>query len=137
MAQIDNSRPTSTLKQGILLTLKGGLWVRGEAFITTERFYRRVQGSPLLPTAFGLLGRLINQAFPWKTDIDIPLASITVIGRGKMGLKKDVLHIETTENKKYDLMPNYAFWIAGLKDALQRQGATLVQTGEETWSVQH
>jgi hypothetical protein len=136
MTQSDTVSKTPILKEGALLTLKGGIWSRGEAFLTTERFYRRVRGSALLSFSLGVVGALINQAFPWRTDIDIPLASITVIGRGRMGLKKDVIHIETAESKKYDLTPNYDFWFSGLKDALQQQGATLAQTADETWSVQ-
>ena len=136
MTQTDTSAQTQVLQSGALLTLKAGIWTRGEAALTTERFFRRTRGSGFLYSYFGLLGALINNMFPAKTDIDIPLTSIAVIGRGKMGLKKDVLYIETMEGKSYQLTPNYDFWIAGLKDALQRQGATLVQNGEERWSVQ-
>ena len=136
MTQIDASAQTQTLQSGALLTLKAGIWTRGEAALTPERFFRKTRGSGFLYSYFGLLGALINNLFPERTDIDIPLSSISVIGRGKMGLKKDVLYIETMDGTSYQLTPNYDFWIAGLKDALQRQGATLVQNSDERWSVQ-
>ena len=136
MSQTDNSTQDQILQQGTLLTLKAGLWVTGQAVLTTERFYRQVKGSPFLYNFFGLLGGIINNMFPTKTDIDIPLTSITEIGRGKMGLKKDVLYIGTMDGKSYRLTPDYDFWIAGLKEALERQGTTLVQSADERWSVQ-
>ena len=136
MSQTDNATQSQILQQGTLLTLKAGFWVTGQAVLTTERFYRQVKGSPFLYNFFGLLGSIINNMFPTKTDIDIQLTSITEIGRGKMGLKKDVLYIGTMDGKSYQLTPDYDFWIAGLKDALERQGATLVQSANERWSVQ-
>jgi len=128
MSQTDISTQDQILQQGALHTLKAGFWVTGQAVLTTERFYRQVKGSFLLYNFFGLLGSVINNLFPTRTDIDIPLTSITEIGRGKMGLKKDVLYIGTMDGKSYRLTPNYDFWIAGLKEALERQGATLVQS---------
>ena len=53
-----------------------------------------------------------------------------------MGLKKDVLYIGTADGKSYEFTPNYDFWLAGLKEALEGQGATLVQSSDERWSVQ-
>ena len=135
MAQTDVSSQAQSLQTGTLLTLKGGLWKRGEAALTTERFSRKVRGSALLSYSFGALGVLINSLFPAKTDIDIPLTSITVIGRGKMGLKKDVLFIETADGKSYQLTPNYDYWFTGLKQALESQGATLTQSTDERWTI--
>lgn len=83
-----------------------------------------------------MLGALINQLLPAKTDIDIPLDTISEIGRGKMGLKKDVLYIGTGDGQPYQLTPNYEVWCAALKSALARQGATLVQSGNERWHIQ-
>ncbi len=40
------------------------------------------------------------------------------------------------DGRSYQLTPNYDFWIAGLKDALEGQSATLVQSSNERWSVQ-
>jgi hypothetical protein len=136
MVQTDASTQGQILLQGKLLTLKAGIWVQGHAVITTERFYRQVKGSPFLYNFFGLLGAMINNLFPVKTDIDIQLTSITEIGRGKMGMKKDVLYIGTMDGKSYNFTPNYDFWITGLKEALESQGATLVQRADERWSVQ-
>ncbi len=136
MAQTDVSTSGQVLLQGTLLTLKSGVWVKGQTVLTTERFYRQVKGSPLLYNFFGLLGNMINNMFPAKTEIDIPLSSISEIGRGKMGMKKDVLYIGTVDGKSYQFTPNYDFWLTGLKDALQRQGATLVQSADERWKVQ-
>ncbi len=136
MAQTDVSTSGQVLLQGTLLTLKSGVWVKGQTVLTTERFYRQVKGSPLLYNFFGLLGNVINNMFPAKTEIDIPLSSISEIGRGKMGMKKDVLYIGTVDGKSYQFTPNYDFWLTGLKDALQRQGATLVQSADERWKVQ-
>lgn len=135
MAQTDVSGQVQVLQTGTLLTLKGGMWKRGEAVLTNERFFRKVRGTALLPYLFGALGALINTAFPVKNDIDIPLTSITVIGRGKMGLKKDVLYIQTADGKSYQLTPNSDFWINGLKQALESQGATLTQNADERWTV--
>lgn len=136
MAQADVSPQVQVLQKGTLLTLKAGIWTRGEAVLTSERFYRLVKGSAFLYNFFGLLGSLINNMFPTKTDIDIPLTAITVVGRGKMGLKKDVLYIETADTRSYQLTPNYEFWLNALKNALETQGATLTQNGDERWSVQ-
>jgi hypothetical protein len=136
MAQIDTAPQGQVLQSGALATLKAGIWTRGEVVLTTERFYRKVRGFGFLYSFFGLLGALINSALPEKTDIDIPLNTISEIGRGKMGLKKDVLYIGTVDGKSYQLMPNYDYWIAGLKGALQSQGATLSQNGDERWTVQ-
>ena len=136
MAQTDVLTQGQILRQGTLLTLKAGIWVQGHTMLTTERFYRQVKGSPILYNFFGVLGSLINNMLPAKTDIDIPLSMITEIGRGKMGMKKDVLYIGTMDGKSYQLTPHYDFWIAGLKEALESQGATLVQSANERWSVQ-
>lgn len=136
MAQTDVSTQDQVLRQGMLLTLKAGIWVKGQTVLTTERFYRQVKGTPFLYNFFGLLGNMLNNMFPAKTDIDIQLASITEIGRGKMGLKKDVLYIGTMDGKSYQFTPNYDSWIAGLKGALESQGATLVQSTDERWNVQ-
>lgn len=136
VAQTDASTQGQILQQGTLLTLKAGIWVKGQAVLTTERFYRQVKGSPFLYNFFGLLGDMINNMLPAKTDIDIQLRSITEIGRGKMGLKKDVLYIGTMDGKSYQFTPNYDFWVAGLKDALEGQGTILVQSADERWSVQ-
>jgi len=137
VSQADVFTQEQTLKEEVLYTLNAGMWKGGIATLTPERFYRRTRGFAILPTALGLLGRLINQAFPWKVEIDIPLASISVIGRGKMGLKTDVLYIETMDSKPYQFTPNYQPWLAALQDALQTYShATLVQSGDERWSVQ-
>ena len=136
MAQTDVSAESEILRQGTLLTLKAGIWVRGNAVLTAERFYRQVKGTPFLYNFFGALGAAINDLFPAKTDIDIQLTSITEIGHGKMGLKKDVLYIGTADGKSYQFTPNYDFWFAGLKEALEGQGATLVQGSDERWNVQ-
>jgi hypothetical protein len=54
-----------------------------------------------------------------------------------MGLKTDVLYIETVDSKPYQFTPNYQPWLAALQDALQtHRHATLVQSGDERWSVQ-
>ena len=125
------------LQQGPLSTLNMGMWKQGVAVLTTERFYRKTRGLAILSTSLGLLGRLINQLFPEKNDIDISLASITIIGRGKLGLLKDVLYIETAEGKSYQLTPGYEPWLAALKDALQSHThATFVQSGNDRWTVQ-
>ncbi len=136
MSQTDVSTQGQALRQGTLLTLKAGIWVKGQTVLTSERFYRQVKGSPVLYNFFGLLGAMINNLFPAKIDIDIPLTSITEIGRGKMGLKKDVLYIGTSDGKSYQFTPHYDFWIIGLKEALEAQGATLVQSANERWNVQ-
>ena len=136
MAQTDVSTQDQVLRQGMLLTLKAGIWVKGQTVLTTERFYRQVKGTPFLYNFFGLLGNMLNNMFPAKTDIDIQLTSITEIGRGKLGLKKDVLYIGTLDGKSYQFTPNYDSWIAGLKGALESQGATLVQSTDERWNVQ-
>jgi hypothetical protein len=112
------------------------MWIRGVGVLTTERFTRIVQGSPILYNYFGILGALINNTLPKKVDIDIPLAAIAVIGRGKLGLLKDVLYIETVEGKSYQLTPKYDYWFNGLKGVLGEQGATLVQSGDDRWTVQ-
>lgn len=105
--------------------------------LTSERFYRKTKGSAILSTSLGLLGSLINQLFPEKYDIDIPLTSITVIGRGKLGLLKDVLYIETEGGKSYQLTPGYELWVAALKDALESHThATLTQSDNDRWTVQ-
>jgi hypothetical protein len=137
MAQTNVSPSEQIVLQGGLLTLSNiGIWTNGQAVLTTERFYRKVQGSPILYNFFGLLGTLINSMFPEKIDIDIPLTSITEIGRGKMGLKKDVLYIGMMDGKSYNLTPKYDAWIVGFRSALEGQGATLVQIADERWSVQ-
>jgi hypothetical protein len=137
VTQTDVNTQQQVLKEGAVYTLKGGIWKGGIATLTTERFYRKVRGSALLSYSFGLLGRLINQAFPWRVEIDIPLSSITVIGRGKMGLKKDVLYIETVDGKSYQFMPDYQIWLSALQNALQTYNhATLTQSADERWTVQ-
>jgi len=136
MAQTDVSTQDQVLRQGMLLTLKAGIWVKGQTVLTTERFYRQVKGTPFLYNFFGLLGNMLNNMFPAKTDIDIQLTSITEIGRGKLGLKKDVLYIGTLDGKSYQFTPNYDSWITELKGALESQGATLVQSTDERWNVQ-
>jgi hypothetical protein len=137
MIQADTSTQAPVVQTGTLLNLKAGIWVKGAVVLTTERFTRQVRGTAILYNYFGFLGDMLNNLFPPKTDIDILLASITVIGRGKIGLKKDVLYIETADGKSYNLMPNYQAWLAKLKGALESQGATLAQSGDERWSVQH
>lgn len=132
----DVSPQGQVLQQGTLRTRKGTMWTTGQAVLTTQSFSRRVKGTPILYNYFGLLGALINNLFPTRTDIDIQLTSITEIGRGKWGLSKDVLYIGTMDGKSYNLAPNYDIWITALKEALQNQGATLVQSANERWNVQ-
>lgn len=138
MTQTETSPQEQVLQQGSLSTLQAGMWKRGVAVLTTERFYRKTKGFAILSLSLGLLGRLINQLFPEKNDIDIPLASITLIGRGKLGLLKDVLYIETVDGKSYQLTPGYESWLTALRDALQSHThATLAQSGDDRWTVQH
>jgi hypothetical protein len=126
------------LQQGSLSTLHAGMWKQGVAVLTPERFYRKTKGFAILTLSLGLLGRLINQLFPEKIDMDIPLTSITLIGRGKLGLLKDVLYIEIVGGKSYQLTPGYEPWMTALKDALQSHThATLAQSGDDRWTVQH
>jgi hypothetical protein len=138
MAKIDVAANEQVLMQAPLATLHAGLWQNGTGVLTTERFMRRSQGYKIL-SAFGVIGTLINQALPpGPVDIDIPLSSITTIGRGKLGLLKDVLLIVTSEGKTYQLTPRYESWIAPLQNALQQYShATLVPDGAEKWQVKH
>lgn len=136
MTQTTGDPQSQILQKGTLLTLKAGFWRKGEVALTTERFTRTIRGSVLIYNTLGALGALINEMLPAKTDIDIPLQAISEIGRGKMGLKKDVLYIGTVDGQSYQLTPNYEAWCAALKSALERQGATLVQSENERWTVQ-
>lgn len=97
MTHTTGAAQSQILQKGTLFTLKGGFWKKGDAVLTTERFTRTVRGSVLIFNTLGVLGALINQLLPAKTDIDIPLYAISEIGRGKMGLKKDVLYIGTVD----------------------------------------
>ncbi len=126
------------LKQGNVLTLRGGMWKGGVATLSSERFYRQTKGYAIFNNTLGAIGAAINQLFPLRTDIDIPLASITAIGRGKMGLLKDVLLISTADGKNYTFRTTeYQLWIAALTDVLQTyRKATVVQSGDERWTVQ-
>jgi hypothetical protein len=134
MAQANVSAPGQTIVQeGTLQTLTWGVWQGGRGVLTTEHFYFLVKGYGLF-NYFGLLGRAINLIFPERTKNEIPLSSITAVGRGKMGLLKDVLRIETADGKKYQFSPDYQFWLEGLKNTLQtKAGVVLVQSGEERW----
>ncbi len=127
-----------TIKQGSVLTLRGGMWKAGMATLSSERFYRQTRGYAVFNNTLGLLGAAINQLFPLRTDVDIPLTSITAIGRGKMGLLKDVLYIGTADGKSYTFRTDeYQLWVAALTEALQTyRKATVVQSGDERWSVQ-
>lgn len=126
------------LKQGSVLTLRGGMWKAGIATLSSERFSRQTKGYAIFNNTLGLLGAGINQLFPLRTDVDIPLTSITAIGRGKMGLLKDVLYIGTADGKSYNFKTaDYQLWIAALTEALQtHRKATVAQSGDERWSVQ-
>lgn len=127
-----------TLKQGSILTLRGGMWKAGIATLSSERFSRQTKGYAIFNNTLGLLGAGINQLFPLRTDVDIPLTSITAIGRGRMGLLKDVLYIGTADGKSYNFRTaDYQLWIAALTEALQTyRKATVTQSGDERWSVQ-
>jgi hypothetical protein len=137
MTQTETSPQEQVLQQGPLSTLQAGMWKRGVAVLTTERFYRKTKGFAILSLSLGYLGRSINQLFPEKHDIDISLTSITLLGRGKLGLLKDVLYIETVDGKSYQLTPGYESWLTALRDALQSHThATLAQSGDDRWTVQ-
>lgn len=143
MAQNDVVTQEQILLKGPLHSIKAGIWVVGVGTLTTEQFYRQTQGSSLLTMAFGLLGRLINGFFPVKKDIEIPLSSITGIGRGSMGLKKNVVLIETADGKSYSLTsnlskPDYQEWLNAFHNALQTHNhATLTQDKDEHWVVSY
>lgn len=125
------------LREGKLLSRQGAVWDSGLGVITPGYFYFRARGGTWL-RLFGLLGGLLRVALPVKVKISIPLASITAMGRGKIGLLRDVFFIETMEGKKYWFRLDYQSWLEVLTNALQTcTGATLTRNGEDCWKVQH
>lgn len=123
------------VKEGKLQTREGAVWNQGLGIITPEYFYFQARGGSWLKL-FGLLGGLLRVVLPVKVKVSIPLASITAIGRGKIGLLRDVFFIETTEGKKYQFRLDYQSWLEVLTKALQNHtGATVIQNGEDRWTV--
>lgn len=87
---------------------------------------------------FGLLGGLLRMALPVQMKVTVPLTSITAIGRGRIGLLRDVFFIEATDGKTCWFRPDYQPWLETLTSALQtRAGASLTQKSDDRWEVGH
>lgn len=137
MAQTDSALQQQILKEGKLLARQGAVWDPGMAALTPEYFYFRARGGNWLHL-LGLLGGLLRMALPVKVKISLPLTSITAIGRGKIGLVRDIFFIEALEGKKYWFRPDYQPWLEALTSALQtRTGLTLTRTADDRWEVTH
>jgi len=135
MAKTSIPAQKQILKEGKLQTRQGAIWDQGLGVITQEYFYFQARGGTGL-SIFGLLGTLLRMALPVKVKVSVPLTSITAIGRGRIGLVRDVFFIETIEEKKYQFRLNYQSWLEALTNALQTHtGATLTQNGEDRWTV--
>lgn len=124
------------VREGKVRTRPGIFVDQGQGILTPQRFYFQARAGVWLGL-FGLLGILVRAALPMKVKVDIPLSSITAIGRGRMGMRHNVFFIETREGKKYQFLFEYQLWLDALKDTLQKQtGTMLVQTDQERWEVQ-
>lgn len=137
MANLELIPGEQILKQGTVDSLKGAMMQMGRGTLTNQRFVRQAQGWPGASSMFGLIGVLIARALKGKVDIEFPLTSITTLARGKFGLNKNILVIGTADGQSYMLLAKFDLWFAAFRDALQMHtGATLVQTGDQEWTVQ-
>jgi hypothetical protein len=135
MAQTQSAVPQQIVKEGKLLARQGAVWDPGLAVLTADYFYFRGRGASWLHL-FGLLGGLLRMALPVKVKISLPLTSITALGRGKIGLVRDVFFVEAAEGKKYWFRPDYQPWLEALTSALQnRSGVSLTRKDGDRWEV--
>lgn len=84
---------------------------------------------------FGLLGALLSRKSAGKRALDLPLASITTLARGKHGFNKKILDLTTADGKTTRFMlDRFDDFTARLRDELART-AKLESTGPEQWTV--
>lgn len=135
MTQTPEARQQQTLKEGKLMARMGVAWDAGLGVITPGHFSFQAHGGTWL-SLFGLLGGLLRMALPVRVKVTVPLTSITAIGRGKIGLLRDVFFIEATDGKTYWFRLDYQPWLEALTNALQTHAkVTLTQKSDERWEV--
>lgn len=84
---------------------------------------------------FGLLGALLARKSPGKRALDLPLATITGVARGKHGFNKKVLDVTTASGATTRFMVDrFDDFLARLREELARTGR-VEATGEESWTV--
>lgn len=135
MAKNSTIAQEQVLKEGTIQTRNGVIWDQGQGIITPQHFYFQARVGAWLGL-FGFLGGLVRMSLPIKVKVYVPLASVTAIGRGRIGLIRDVFFMETREGKKYQFCSESQSWIDALRDVLQRQGGTLTQNDKERWEIQ-
>jgi len=137
MAQIQSAGQQQIVKEGKLLARQGAVWDSGLAALTADSFSFRGRGASWLQL-LGLLGGLLRIALPVKVKISVPLTSITALGRGKIGLVRDIFFIEAAQGKKYWFRPDYQPWLEALTSTLQaRADLSLTRTADDRWEVTH
>lgn len=128
MAKIDLNPGETILKEGTVATIERGFMLRtGTGFLTDQRFVRYRSGVP-----FWLAG-LLSLLFGGKIDIEIPLASIRSLARGKFGRNTNVLVIATAEGQEHTLQLGFDEWLTAFRDVLGRGGRRLTEDGEGRW----
>lgn len=136
MSRTSTTIQEQIVREGKLQARFGMVLDQGKGVLTPQHFYYQTRAALWL-RFFGFVGVMVRNAFQLKVKIDIPLSSITAIGRGRLGMSRNVFFIETVEGKKYQFGLDYQFWLDALKDVLQKQaGTVLVQSNPECWTVQ-
>ena len=123
----------------VLATSSGGLF-RGKfrmrfarIDLTTDRLQIHERNRWL--ASMGLLGFLLARWLAPKLVVDLPLAQIATLARGKFGLNKKILDLTATDGASYRLtITDYDAFTARLREQIALQ-ARLLDDGEERWRV--
>jgi hypothetical protein len=84
---------------------------------------------------FGLIGALLGRRSAGKRVLDIELATIASLARGKFGLNKKILDITRTDGSEVRIaIDKYDAFTARLREELGKRGR-LVEAGDERWQV--
>ena len=123
MAEIhDQLQAEGLTKEAFATMLRGRRGLMGRLYLTNQRLVFLQSNQFLM--AFGAIGGLLMGVVkPKKLALEIPLASITGIERGKFGINKNVLEISYGADEPARFAVKYDEWEAAINGARPQPAA--------------
>jgi hypothetical protein len=117
MAEIhDQLQAEGVVKETFGTIIKGKRAVPGRLYLTSQRLVF-LQANPVL-ALFGAIGGLLTATVkPKRVGVDIPLAGITGVTRGKFGINKNILEVSRAGAEPVRLAVKYDEWEQALQGA--------------------